>query len=507
MNEDTIAGYTLFKDSYGQHSLLMRVDASREIFRQGQTSLHYLMLSVLVAGLIFAAINLLLLERLVLRRTSRLSRDVHKIGAVDDLSARLSVAGRDELAQLGFSINEMLGRLESYERERADAAAQLRQAKDEAERANRAKSEFLSRMSHELRTPLNAVLGFGQLLEMDELLPEQRQGVEQILKSGRHLLELINEVLDIARIESDRLTVALEPVEVGALMQEVLDMTRPLAAQSNIQLTMNLDGSAARHVQADRQRLKQIVLNLVSNAIKYNCANGQASLTCEEVAGDAGARLRLKVSDTGAGLSAEQQEQLFTPFARLGAEKSSIEGTGLGLAISSRLAEAMGGGLAVTTAPGKGSTFWVELPLVDAAPIARIEPEPDAALLEPGDTRALVLYVEDNLSNLTLVQRMLAHRPQFRLLSATHGQHGLELARKHRPHLILLDLQLPDIMGDEVLHLLQTDAATRTIPVVMLSADATPDQIERLLAAGATRYLTKPLDVANFRRVLDEILH
>ncbi len=376
----------------------------------------------------------------------------------------------------------------------------------EAEQANQAKSEFLSRMSHELRTPLNAILGFAQLLEMEDLPPRHREHVEDILKGGRHLLTLIGEVLEISRIEAGRLAMSPEPVRIGEVAGDVLDLVKPIAAQRNVRLNGNGAETCEWHVSADRQRLKQVLLNLLSNAIKFNHQGGAVTLSCE---GSANGRVRIKVNDTGPGIAPNKMERLFTPFERLGAEQSGIEGTGLGLALSKGLVEAMGGTLGVESTVGRGSTFWVEFSLIDG-PVERVEQTgvtlPAKTELGASQRAQIVLYIEDNLSNLKLIQHILAHRPEVRLIPAMQGRLGLDLAREHRPDLILLDLHLPDIAGDEVLRRLQNDPETRGIPVVMISANATSGQIGRLLAAGARDYLTKPLDVKKFIAVLDEVL-
>lgn len=386
--------------------------------------------------------------------------------------------------------------------ERMQAEESVRLAKEEAERANLAKSEFLSRMSHELRTPLNAILGFGQLLEMDGVAPEQRESVRQILKAGRHLLDLINEILDIARIEAGRLALSSEPVNVGDALHEALDLIRPLAVERTIHLQDDLGVDTDRHVLADRQRLKQILLNVLSNAVKYNREGG--SVTVSGAVASEGV-LRIAVSDTGPGIPPGSMEKLFMPFERLGAEQTELEGTGIGLALSKRLVQLMGGEIGVESTPDEGSTFWIEMPLVES-PVERLELAADA---EPapeavnGDARIL-LHIEDNPSNLELIKRILLHRPAIKLLSTMQGGLGLDLARQHHPDLVLLDVHLPDMLGDEVLRVLKEDPGTREIPVVIITADATPGRMQRLLAAGAQDYLTKPIDVRRFLDVLDQ---
>jgi nitrogen-specific signal transduction histidine kinase/CheY-like chemotaxis protein len=381
---------------------------------------------------------------------------------------------------------------------------ELQEAHRKLGEANQAKSEYLSRMSHELRTPLNAILGFAQLLELEDLRDEQRENLHYILSAARHLLALINEVLDIAAIEAGRLPLSLEPVPVADVVAESVSLIRPLADQHGILLT-SPDPSCATHVKGDRQRLKQVLLNLLSNAVKYNRRAGAVHLTCEDVDGT---RLRIKVTDTGPGIPADAMDRLFVPFERLSSEQSAAEGTGLGLPLSKRLAEAMGGTLDLETTVDEGSTFWVELPLTEG-PVQRAErqelqalPQERAVQAEPAMT---VLYIEDNLSNLQLVERILGRRPGVSLISAMRPLLGLELASEHHPDLILLDLHLPDMPGQEVLRRLLANPRTAEIPVVVLSADARPSLIKDLVDQGAKAFMTKPLDVKEFLDLLDDV--
>ena len=387
--------------------------------------------------------------------------------------------------------------------ERKAAQVILEQARDEAQRANAAKSEFLSRMSHELRTPLNAILGFGQLLEMQAQTDRQRENVSHILSGGRHLLELINEVLDISRIESGKIELVLAPIEVAEVFNEASALIQPLAAKRNVHVGRCSGQACDGVVQADRQRLKQIVLNLLSNAVKYNRPGGTVSLSCDPATTPG--QLRLSVSDTGPGLTSADVSKLFVPFERLGAERSGVEGTGIGLALAKRLVEAMGGTIGVESTPGRGSTFYVELPFSNT--LATGFDNPVALMQDQAASGPAVLYIEDNPSNYALVAQVLEfQRPTIRLLGAMLGQLGLDMAREHRPALILLDLQLPDVAGDEVLRQLRADENTRDIPVVMVSADATTEQPRRLLALGARAYLTKPLKIAELVRAVDDAL-
>jgi signal transduction histidine kinase/CheY-like chemotaxis protein len=389
----------------------------------------------------------------------------------------------------------------TYRRVRAELAQ-----KEKIEQASQAKSEFLSRVSHELRTPLNAILGFGQVLEDEELGSEQRDSVRQILKGGRHLLELINEVLDLSRIEAGNMSISLEPVDVRRTLTSILDLVRPLATQLDISLDSRLDGAGDRYAEADEQRLKQVLLNLLSNAIKYNRQGGSITVRLEEAPAD---QLRIHVSDTGRGMSEEQLAKLFSPFERLGAERSSIEGTGLGLTLSRGLVDAMGGTLGVKSEVGVGTTFVVELALA-ASPLRNSEETEclrDVPSAGGARGKRTVLHVEDNLSNFKLVERVLAGVTDLELLAATEGNLGLELARQHHPDLILLDLHLPGISGEEVLQRLRSDPKTEDIPVLVVSADATAARIKRLLESGASGYLTKPLDVKYFLEVVDTTLN
>jgi signal transduction histidine kinase/ActR/RegA family two-component response regulator len=378
----------------------------------------------------------------------------------------------------------------------------LLEARLAAEKANRAKSEFLSRMSHELRTPLNAVLGFGQLLELDGLTPDQAENVGQITKGGAHLLDLINEILDISQIETGHMSMSPEAVHVGEVVGAAVSLLRPLADERAVHLIGGVDHTCSHYIFADRQRLKQILLNLVGNGIKYNRQGGSVSISCfQPVRGT----LRIQVTDTGPGIAADQFHLLFAPFERLGAEQTSVPGTGVGLALSRGLAEAMGGKLDVDSTPGRGSTFWVEFPIVES-PVKMYE---EITLRTPRAEEAgalTVLHIEDNLANVELVERVLAQRPDVTVVPAMQGRMGVELARRHHPVLILLDLNLVDLPGVEVLQILRDDPATADIPVAIVSADAMPRQVQRLMSSGAVAYLTKPIDIHKLLELVDDAI-
>ncbi|WP_259315605.1 ATP-binding protein [Capillimicrobium parvum] len=391
------------------------------------------------------------------------------------------------------------------DRSRAEAA--IRHAKEEAERGNRAKSEFLSRMSHELRTPLNAIIGFGQLLEMEDLPPSANESVERIVTAGRHLLTLINEVLDISRIEAGAQPTAVEPVHACEPLAEALDLITPLARERKVSIVRDFHGGLFEFVLADPHRLKQVLLNVVTNAVKYNRPGGTVRAAFVKSGDD---RLRFVIMDTGLGIEPENLEKVFLPFERLGADRTNREGTGLGLALSRGLVEAMGGTIGIErSAPGEGTTFFVELPLTERRDLAATDllrgSSADVEGLTIGGP-VTVAYIEDNLSNLELVERLFERVGNVTLIPAMQGQLGIELAARHRPHLVLLDLHLPDLDGDEVLRRLQGDERTKHIPVIVLSADATSARIDELKEHGAAGYLTKPIDVHEFLAAVRQTL-
>jgi len=380
----------------------------------------------------------------------------------------------------------------------------LRAAQEEAATANRAKSEFISRMSHELRTPLNAVIGFAQVLELFEDLTEnQAKSVKSIKTGGEHLLSLINEVLDISQVEAGRVSLSPEPVSVADVVSETADLLKPAADGRDIAILTPASMHRNQTVFADRQRLKQVLLNLVGNAVKYNRSRGTVTIDCVE-AGDG--RLRILVTDTGSGIAPAQIPLLFTPFERLGAERTGIEGTGIGLALSKRLTEVMGGTIGVESVVGEGTTFWVEFPTAES-PIDRYRRLDGPEAQEPQEVSRRVLLIEDNLSNVKLIEEVLDHRfPELDLQPVIQGMVGLELAREHQPLLILLDLNLPDVAGEKVLAELRDDPRTARIPVVVVSADATQRQVRRLLSSGASAYLTKPIDVSELMRHIEDAI-
>jgi signal transduction histidine kinase/AmiR/NasT family two-component response regulator len=378
---------------------------------------------------------------------------------------------------------------------RKEVESKLNQAMAAAEKANRAKTDFISSMSHELRTPLNAILGFAQLLASGSPLPTpwQKRDLEQILKAGWYLLELINEVLDLSLIESGKVLLSPEPVSLVEVILECRAMIEPQAQKRGIAMTFPRFASP-QFVKADRTRFKQVLINLLFNAIKYNKPGGAVALECAPGAADS---IRISVRDTGAGLTEAQLAQLFQPFNRLGKASGKEEGTGIGLVVTKRLVELMGGVIGVESRVGVGSVFWIELRLSAAPRLAPQETE-QAAL-----TRPPVLYVEDNPANLDLVEQLIARRPDLRLLSAADGNLGVEFALAYLPQVILMDINLPGMSGLEAMQLLRTDPSTAHIPIIALSANAVPRDIERGMEAGFFSYVTKPIKVDRFMEAVD----
>jgi signal transduction histidine kinase/ActR/RegA family two-component response regulator len=389
---------------------------------------------------------------------------------------------------------------------------QLALAKQVAESANRAKSEFLSNMSHELRTPLNAIIGFGQLLTSENLpysAQQQHEFTRHILKAGHHLLELINEILNLAQIESGKLSLSLETVDLDEVLDDCKTMIQPQCDQRGIRLLF-----PAHHglrVDADRLRLRQVLLNLLSNAVKYNRDAGSVVLECSVVHSDSGdTHVRIAVQDTGMGLSAEQIRSLFQPFNRLGQEAGTIEGTGIGLVVTRHLVEMMGGQIGVSSTVGMGTLFWIDLRSAAAPGIALVSPPAAPALplvsVAPDDTRALVLYVEDNPASLRLVEEILGYRNDLRLVSARDALQGIKLAQAYQPRLILMDNNLPGMDGLQALSMLRADARTSHIPVIALTANAMPQAIAEGLEKGFFRYVTKPIRIEDLTQAIDQAL-
>ncbi len=388
-----------------------------------------------------------------------------------------------------------------------DKNAELMSARIIADKANLAKSEFLSSMSHELRSPLNAILGFAQLMDSatPAASPQQKASIDRILHAGWYLLELINEILDLAVIESGSLAISEEPVSLAEVMFDCRSIIEPQSQKRGIRLSFP-DFDVPVFVRADRVRLKQVLINLLSNAIKYNRPDGTVVVGCDTTIKG---RIRISVTDTGQGLSPDQLRQLFQPFNRLGQERSSEEGTGIGLVMSKLLVELMGGSIGVRSTVGAGSEFWYDLKASAAPELIGLEAvDPEAMQASGAKTSSVrtVLYVEDNPANLELVEQLIGRRADLRMLGAVNATLGLELARARHPDVILMDINLPGMSGLQALKLLREDPLTKHIPVIAISANAMVGDINKGLEAGFFRYLTKPINVNEFMKTVDQAL-
>jgi signal transduction histidine kinase/ActR/RegA family two-component response regulator len=461
-----------------------------------ETGIDLVTLLGLALGLLAGVAGVALFASGISRRVAAAAANAERLGAGQPIV--MTDRSRDEIGRLADS-------LASADKLLASRSAQLVAARDEALKANQAKNAFLSSTSHELRTPLNSILGFTQLLELSDLAAEDQESVQRILAAGRHLLALISELIDIARIESGELSMSLEPVTVSALLGEVCQLMRPLANERDIDVLQQCTRPGLA-VYADQQRLSQIMVNLISNAVKYNRHGGSITVTCQE---HADGQVSIAVTDTGPGLSGEDLDRIFVPFERLSAEQSDVEGTGIGLPLARALTQVMHGELSAVSAVGQGSTFTVSLrraPDLASVPSQvslagpRTSANRDGVRRKPSLT---LLYVEDNPANVEVVARYLASREHARLLIAVSGADGLAAAAEHRPDLVLLDLHLTDMTGDQVLSRMLANPQTSGIPVAVLSADASPRVIRRLMTSGASAYMTKPLDLARLGELLD----
>lgn len=387
------------------------------------------------------------------------------------------------------------------------AELEILKAREDAERANQAKSEFLSRMSHELRTPLNSILGFAQLLELSELNSSQEKGVSHILNSGKHLLDLINEVLDLARIESGRMDLQMEPTSIDAVLLEVFEIVSPLAQKQAINIEKIIPAEQSISVYTDAKKFRQILINILNNAIKYNKKNGWVKVIVETL-NHHGDVVRISIEDNGIGIAQENLNRIFVPFERIDSDKNLVEGTGLGLSVVKRLVNAVGGNVWVESELGIGSKFIIELPLIlpPAAPVSKENVDFKGNLVQQQFAHT-VLLIEDTLSNIELIEGVFATlRPNIQLVKSMYGKNAIELLKRHNVNLLLLDLNLPDINGAEVLKLILCDPELKDLPVFILSADVMPDHVQKILALGAKEYISKPIDIVQLLNTLDKYL-
>jgi signal transduction histidine kinase/CheY-like chemotaxis protein len=479
-------------------AVLVKGPTAELIVQQGkitglQSTIDTLNIAGLIVGILAGLAGIALFTSGISRRIVAAAANADRLGMGQPL---------EPVDQTGDELGHLTSALDRAEELLVNRANDLTAARDEALVATQAKTAFLSHTSHELRTPLNSILGFAQLLGMSDLTAEDHDGVERILGAGRHLLALINELIDIARIESGDLHLSLESVAVVPLIEEISQLFVPLAAERSIAITHHC-AFPNLGVHADHRRLSQVLVNLVSNAVKYNNRGGSISITCELSGTD---EVHIVVSDTGPGLTEKDLEVVFVPFERLDAGRTGTEGTGIGLPLAKSLSEAMGGRLSASSVRGEGSAFTVTLPRAPTVPSVRSDHNGSASPVRPPSTNGAnitILYIEDNPANIEVVSRFVKGLPHASVRSVASGRVGIESAVRDNPDIILLDLDLPGLHGSRVLHELKTDTKTAHIPIVILSADATPGTIRRILDHGALAYLTKPIDLVEFAELLD----
>jgi signal transduction histidine kinase/CheY-like chemotaxis protein len=479
--------------------ILAIANVAREVVEQHDYSRRAEKISIDEAGALVDSFNKMLDE--IERRTRELENSYQQIAREAEERSRAQQEVMRLNAELEQRVRERTAQLEASNRE-------LELAKATAEQANQAKSAFLSSMSHELRTPLNAILGFSQILTSDSMpstLAQKKEFANHILKAGRHLLTLINEILDLAKIESGTMTLSLEPVSLAEVLRECETIIAPMGSQRGIRVQFPSD--IHLNVVSDRTRLKQVLLNLLSNAVKYNREHGTVIIECMQ---HGNGRVRIAVQDTGAGLGEDQLKALFQPFNRLGQEGGPEEGTGIGLVVTKHLVELMGGEIGVSSSVGSGSVFWIELKTTASTSAGLVDEtggsEVDVAGADDNGRRAILLYIEDNPANLKLVEEIVRFRGDLRLLSAPDAHLGIDLATIHQPDVILMDIHLPGMSGTEAMKILRSTPKTGRIPVIALTANAMPREIDKGIEAGFFRYITKPINLAEFNAAVNSAL-
>jgi signal transduction histidine kinase/CheY-like chemotaxis protein len=518
----------IFAESFkkSRHDDREEVKESQEKVQELNDFIQLLSVIIIAISLILIVFIVLALSKTITGPLLKLKNAAIKIGQ-GEFSIPIETNAQDEIGVLGKNFSDMAGKLKERMEEREELIAELEKkniemkaftntviksrevaerAKEEAEHASRAKSDFLARMSHEFRTPMNAILGFGQLLKMNDeepLTPTQKINVGHITEAGDHLLRLINELLDLSKIESGEMEILLEDVCVNRVLNELLALVKPLSDEMEINVVNKFPDDSEQFVWVDKTRFKQVLLNLISNAIKYNRKGGNITLEYEKTSAG---RLCIRVKDTGIGIaSGEDIESIFEIFSRVEFESTMAEGTGIGLNITKRLTELMGGTIAVESVLGEGSCFTVEFPIGKPHEGGEKEPPPQVSTAKD-NSKYTVLYVEDNPANLELVRQILLSRPSIKLLSAPLAEAGIELAQAHQPDLILMDINLPGMGGIEAFRHLKSHNETSKIPVIAVSADAMQGDTKKALDEGFKDYITKPLNVPAFLNMMDKFL-
>ncbi len=514
-NEIAIETDIIFLDQkLGTLSLISNIADELKILR---LQIYKNILAILILLLIQLIIILLFIDNKITSPLAKLNHAFNQLSQ-KEFNYALPEYRKDEVGEVinGFKVmrekifnhqaemNDLLEVEKKMTQELRGLMKEVEAARSKAEKASEAKSQFLSSMSHELRTPMNAILGFAQLLEMNDehnLSAEQLENIEEIMKAGKHLLNLINEVLDLSKIEAGELNISMESIQFSRIIKECIVLISPLAAQNQISIFNNIDPNMDYYLHADHIRIKQVLLNLLSNAVKYNRKQGNITITTEEIGND---RLKVFIRDTGHGLTEEQQQKLFQPFERLDSEFSEIEGAGIGLVICKRLIELMGGEIGLNSAPNIGSTFWIELAVSKQTAQQTVIETPNFKNI-PAD-KAVLLYVEDNPANLKVIEQLVNKLDFVTLITAPTPHLGLELAQAHQPDLILLDINLPEMDGYELLRRLRTFDYLKETPIVAISANATSKDINKGLDAGFIDYLTKPIDIAQFYKMINRFI-